>query len=65
MISKICVRGSLVGNSCAIGTHGITIFTICTNFFTNGTTGNYIGTNGTMFPMVPLENPEHAHTVFL
>ena len=26
--------------------NGINIFTICTNFFTNGTIGNYIGPNG-------------------
>ena len=29
-----------VGNICTIGTNGITIFTICTNFFTNGIIGN-------------------------
>ena len=30
----------LVDNICTIGTNGITIFTICTNLFTNGTIGN-------------------------
>ena len=41
----MCVFGvlpmvPLVGNICTIGTNDITIFTICTNFFTNGTIGN-------------------------
>ena len=39
------------------------ICTICTNFFTSGTIGNLIGTNGTNVttePVVPLESPGHT-----
>ena len=32
---------TLVGNICTIGTNGITIFTICTNFFNNDTVTNF------------------------